>query len=162
MARIIAAQLVEKLTSAKKTLATAESCTGGMIGAEITSVPGASAVFMGGIISYDNSVKSGILGVGETTLKDRGAVSVETAAQMAAGAKKVCGADVAVSVTGIAGPGGGSAEKPVGTVCFGIASEMGVRAVKMNFSPDGSREDIRRQSVDFAMELVIGELDKLK
>jgi len=115
--------LLRAFAEKKKTLCAAESCTGGMIGAMITAVPGASAVFWGSVVSYANEVKMRALGVKEETLAACGAVSEETAREMAEGARRLCGADAAVSVTGIAGPGGGSAEKPVGTVCFAVSTE---------------------------------------
>ena len=98
------------------TLATAESCTGGLVAARLTSVPGSSDVFLGGVVSYANEVKTAALGVPEDVLAAHGAVSAETAAAMAEGARRRLDADVAVAVTGIAGPGGGSDEKPVGLV----------------------------------------------
>ena len=107
-----AEKLVERLGELGRTCGTAESCTGGGIGSAITAVPGSSAVFMGGVISYDNSVKQGVLGVSPETLATVGAVSPETAEQMAVGARKLLKVDYAVSVTGIAGPDGGTAEKP--------------------------------------------------
>jgi nicotinamide-nucleotide amidase len=117
------------------TLATAESITGGGIGARLTSVPGSSDVFLGGVVAYSNEVKRELLGVPRETLDGQGAVSAETAAAMAEGARKTIGADVAVAVTGVAGPGGGSPEKPVGLVYFhaagpdgSIAAELGVPA----------------------------------
>jgi nicotinamide-nucleotide amidase len=100
------------------TLATAESCTGGLVGSLLTAVPGASDVFRGGIIAYANTVKTQVLGVPSLVLESHGAVSEACAAAMAAGARRVLGADIAVAVTGIAGPAGGTPEKPVGTVCL--------------------------------------------
>ena len=108
-----AEKLVKRLAELGRTCGTAESCTGGGIGSAITSVAGSSAVFMGGVISYDNSVKHGVLGVPDDVLSTKGAVSSECAAAMAAGARRLLETDLAVSITGIAGPGGGSAEKPV-------------------------------------------------
>ena len=122
-----AEKLVERLGELGRTCGTAESCTGGGIGSAITAVPGSSAVFMGGVISYDNSVKQGVLGVSPGTLAAVGAVSPETAEQMAVGARRLLKVDYAVSVTGIAGPGGGSAEKPVGLVWFGVATPQAQR-----------------------------------
>ncbi|WP_420129844.1 competence/damage-inducible protein A [Longimicrobium sp.] len=107
------------------TLALAESCTGGRIGDRITDVPGSSAYFLLGTATYSNEAKAGILGVSEQTLATYGAVSTQTAEEMAAGARRIAGADVGLSTTGIAGPGGGTEEKPVGTVCIGLAWEGG-------------------------------------
>ena len=120
-----AEKLVTVLTEKKMTCATAESCTGGGVGYTITSVSGASAVFWGGVISYDNSVKRDVLGVPEEVLATKGAVSSECAAAMAAGARRLLKTDLAVSLTGIAGPGGGTAEKPVGLVWFGLSGPSG-------------------------------------
>ena len=144
--------LVELLKARGMTCATAESCTGGGVGAAITSVPGSSAVYLGGVVSYDNSVKRGVLGVAEDTLAAHGAVSPKCAAEMAAGVRRLVGADIAVSVTGIAGPGGGTRDKPVGLVWFGLASPDGVRTEKAVFA--GGREDVRRAAVLHAVGML--------
>ena len=112
----VAEKLVELLKAQGLTCATAESCTGGGVGSAITAVPGSSAVFAGGVISYSNEVKAEVLGVPRDDLARVGAVSSEVAAQMAEGARRLLKTDMAVSLTGIAGPDGGSAEKPVGLV----------------------------------------------
>ncbi len=143
---------VELYKARGKTCATAESCTGGGVGSAITAVPGSSAVFHGGVISYDNSVKENVLGVDGAILKTVGAVSGECAAQMAEGARRLMKVDVAVSVTGIAGPGGGSAEKPVGLVWFGLATESGVRTEKAIFAGDRAR--IRENAVMHAIGML--------
>ena len=143
---------IEILKSAGMTCATAESCTGGGIGAALTSVAGSSEVFLGGVISYANSVKENVLGVPAATLAERGAVSSETAAAMAAGARRLTGADLAVAVTGVAGPGGGSPEKPVGTVWFGLATAEGVRTEKKLFT--GDRDAVRAQTVTHALGIL--------
>ena len=148
-----AEKLVKRLTELGRTCGTAESCTGGGIGSAITSVVGSSAVFMGGVISYDNSVKQGVLGVSPETLASVGAVSPETAEQMAAGVRKLLKVDYAVSVTGIAGPGGGSAEKPVGLVWFGIATPAGVKTEKQIFP--GNRAEVRTATVEHALSLLL-------
>lgn len=126
----------------------AESCTGGLVTAAITSVAGASEVFDGGVCSYANSVKAGLLGVSETTLREHGAVSEACAAEMARGVRQLMGADLAVSVTGIAGPGGGTPEKPVGTVCFGISTPEGESTLTRRYRSEGSgvRESNRTRS----------------
>ena len=131
------------------TLATAESCTGGMIGSTITSVPGSSDVFLGGIISYANAVKESLLGVSHETLARHGAVSEETAKAMAKGAQKTLGSTIAVSVTGLAGPGGETPNKPVGLVHFGIATKDYIAHKKQIFS--GDRDSIRLQTVATAL-----------
>jgi len=130
-------------------LACAESCTGGMVGAALTAVPGSSAVFFGSAVCYSNSAKKSILSVNEATLNYFGAVSSQCAAEMAEGAVRVFGTDLAVSVTGIAGPEGGSPEKPVGTVWFGIAGKGRTEAVKKLFH--GGRNGIRKRASMFAL-----------
>lgn len=145
-------QIVELYSARSLTCATAESCTGGGIGALITSVSGASEVFKGGIISYANEVKREVLGVSQEILDAFGAVSSECAKAMAVGARKVIGADVAVAVTGIAGPGGGTKEKPVGLVYFGVSSSKGEKTARKVFS--GTREEIRIATQEYALALL--------
>lgn len=130
-------------------LGTAESCTGGGIGARLTSVPGSSDVYRGGVIAYDNDLKRDLLEVPGDLLARAGAVSPEVAQAMAAGACRRLGADIAVSVTGIAGPGGGSPEKPVGLVYIGLASAAGGRATRHRFP--GDREDVRARAAQMAL-----------
>ena len=148
----VAEKLVALLKAQGLTCATAESCTGGGVGSAITSVPGSSAVFYGGVISYDNSVKENVLGVASDTLATVGAVSSDCAAQMAAGARRLLKTDLAVSLTGIAGPDGGSAEKPVGLVWFGLATADGVRTEKAIFP--GDREEVRRHAILHALGML--------
>ncbi len=145
-------KLVALLKATGQTCATAESCTGGGIGAAITSVPGASDVFLGGIISYSNAVKHDLLGVKDETLTTVGAVSAECAAQMAEGARKALKADIAVSVTGIAGPGGGTPTKPVGLVYFGLSTAKGTRTEKALFQ--GDRDRIRSLTITHALGML--------
>ena len=145
-------EIVTALIEHKITIATAESCTGGKIAAAITDVPGASEIFGYGMVTYSNDAKIKILGVKEETLAAYGAVSSETAYEMAAGLKRVSGADVAVSVTGIAGPGGGSPEKPVGLVYMGIAYGNDVFVKKNLFQ--GERDEVRLQTVETALHFV--------
>lgn len=139
------------------TLATAESCTGGGIGAAITTVPGASAVFKGGIISYTNWVKHNLLGVPLDLLDRLGAVSAPVAEAMAVGARKTLQADVAVSVTGLAGPGGDEFGNSVGTVFVGYADKRGCMSQKFLF--EGDRDAVREQAVSAALALILAQLD---
>ncbi|MBL3539685.1 nicotinamide-nucleotide amidohydrolase family protein [Aminivibrio sp.] len=132
------------------TSACAESCTGGLVGAALTAIPGSSAVFFGSAVCYSNSAKKSILSVSDDTLKRCGAVSSQCAAEMAEGALRVFGTDVSVSITGIAGPEGGSADKPVGTVWFGIAGKGSTKAVEKLFH--GDRNDIRGRASMFALQ----------
>ena len=148
----VAEKLVELLKAQGLTCATAESCTGGGVGSAITAVPGSSAVFMGGVISYANEVKREVLGVAAEALDKFGAVSPEVAAQMAAGARNLLKTDLAVSLTGIAGPDGGSEEKPVGLVWFGLAAKDGVRTEKCIFR--GDRVQVREQAVTHALGML--------
>lgn len=127
------------------TVATAESCTGGKIASLITSVPGSSGWFRGSVVAYDNSIKTGVLGVSNETLRLYGAVSAETAGEMARGARRLMGTDYSVAVTGIAGPTGGTADKPVGTVWIAIDSERGLIAEKQIFA-DNRQINISRSS----------------
>ena len=136
-----------------KSLVTAESLTGGGIGACLTSVSGASAVYKGGVISYTNAVKHEVLGVSLQTLEVHGAVSCQTAEEMAVGVRKLLKADVAVSVTGLAGPGGDEYGNPVGTVCIGYSDAAKFFAVKRHF--EGDRESVRRQTIQAALELIL-------
>ena len=140
------------------TFGTAESCTGGLISASVTDVPGASAVFFGGIVSYVNSVKAGLLGVKNETLSAHGAVSEETAGEMSCGARRALGVDFAVSVTGLAGPGGGTKEKPVGLVYISVASPTNTVVTKNLFT--GNREEVRLQTVSKALALLTAAIQK--
>ncbi|HJW14437.1 MAG TPA: competence/damage-inducible protein A [Thermoanaerobaculia bacterium] len=136
-----------------KTLAVAESCTGGMVAKLVTDVPGSSGYFLGGVVSYADAAKRDLLAVSEETLRGRGAVSEETAREMARGALERFGADIAVGVTGIAGPDGGTPEKPVGTVYFAVARRDGHEiGKKREFL--GDRSAVRQAASQFALELV--------
>ncbi len=131
------------LRNSGNTLSIAESCSGGLVAHTITNVPGSSDYMLGGVVAYSNTAKQRLLGVNDSTLTEKGAVSKETACEMAEGAKKVFGATIGVSTTGILGPGGGTAEKPVGTVWIGIAMEGQTIAVKQQFGSDRLRNKDR-------------------
>jgi len=148
----LAEELVALMRASGMKCATAESCTGGGIAAAITDVPGSSEVFLGGVVSYANSAKEDVLGVAPGILARFGAVSPECASEMADGARRLLKADVAVSVTGIAGPGGGSEEKPVGLVWFGLSSPSGTRTEKAIFP--GDRAAVRRAAVAHALGML--------
>ena len=135
--------------------ACAESCTGGLISKRMTEISGASEVFLGGCVTYANEAKMRLLGVREQTLAEHGAVSEQTAAEMARGVREALGADVGVSVTGIAGPTGGTPEKPVGTVFVGISTKNGEQVRKLSLSPKKSREYIRSVSASNAFDMVL-------
>jgi competence/damage-inducible protein CinA-like protein len=135
-----------------RTVATAESCTGGLVAHRLTNVPGSSTYMLGGIVAYANQPKRQLLGVSPTTLEAHGAVSEETAAEMAAGARRALGADVAVSTTGVAGPDGGTAEKPVGTVCLGLASAD--ETVAARYQLWGTRDWVKLLGSQVALEWV--------
>ncbi|MFN8422783.1 MAG: CinA family protein [Anaerolineae bacterium] len=135
--------------------ATAESCTGGLIGAALTGVPGSSAWYLGGVVAYADAVKRALLGVPAATLEAEGAVSAAVAAAMAAGARDRLGADIAVSVTGIAGPGGGTVDKPVGLVWFGLAVGGGVRT--WSTFTAGDRAAVRAAAAAEALAAVLAE-----
>lgn len=155
----LAKQTVEALARSGKTLATAESCTGGMLGELITSVPGASDVYGFGFITYANEAKQRLIGVKPETLAAVGAVSSSAAAEMAQGAKRVSGADIAVSVTGIAGPGGGTPEKPVGLVYIAAAYDGGGAGARLMLS--GTRSEVRRQTCCHVFEMILKILQKM-
>ena len=133
------------------TIATAESCTGGMVAERLTGVPGSSDAFIGAVVAYSNEVKERELGVPGEVLEQHGAVSAEAAAAMAAGARARLGADVAIAVTGIAGPGGGTEEKPVGLVYLHVEGPDGGRGADFLFGSD--RESIRRRATMTALHL---------
>ena len=145
--------IAEKLKARRETFCTAESCTGGQIAKTVTDVPGVSAVFPGGVVSYANEIKEKLLCVNHKTLADFGAVSEQTAREMALGAINALDADYSVAVTGIAGPDGGSKEKPVGLVYI-ACDDKNVRVnVKKNLFY-GSREDVRNQTVGTALTML--------
>lgn len=163
----LAVRVVERLRASGLTLATAESCTGGGVGDAVTAIPGSSACFLGGVIAYANEIKAGLLGVPPATLVEHGAVSEPVAMAMARGACAALGSDLGVGITGLAGPGGGSAEKPVGTVhiavCRTVCTANGAHApdgstepkiVHRRLSLHGNRGTVRRSAVVWALGMV--------
>jgi nicotinamide-nucleotide amidase len=155
------ASVARMLTERGATLAVAESCTGGRIASIFTAMPGASAYFMCGVVSYSNSAKMEILGVEAAALEQYGAVSRQVAEQMATGALTVSGADYAIATTGVAGPTGGTPEKPVGTVWIAVASREGVTARKMQFGTQREQniEQASASAIDLLRLLLIDEID---
>lgn len=151
--------LVDKLHERSLTLSAAESCTGGLIAKRITDIAGCSDVFLGGCVTYTNEVKQRLLGVSEQTLEAFGAVSYQTAMEMARGVRLATGSDIGISATGIAGPGGGTEETPVGTVFLGISSREGEAFRKLSLSPMRSREYIRTVSATNAYDMVLKLID---
>ena len=146
---VVVLELAQLLKQRGMVCATAESCTGGMIGSMLTAVPGSSEWYAGGVISYANSVKTGVLGVCEADINKEGAVSSPVVESMAEGACRLTGADVSCSVRGVAGPGGGTPEKPVGTVWIGWCVHGKVCSAIFHF--DGSRSSVRRQAAEAAL-----------
>lgn len=144
--------IVEELKKHKLTLAVAESCSGGGLGHQITNVAGSSEVFLGGVIAYADNLKTGLLGIPEEVLKKHGAVSRQTAQAMAAGVRRLCGADIGLAITGIAGPGGATAEKPRGLVHIHLNAENCDKEVRQLFS--GSREIVKMRAITQALNLV--------
>lgn len=147
----LSAEIVAGLTERGLTLTTAESCTGGLVGALITAVPGASDVYPGGVISYTNAVKTALLGIPDDGLTQYGAVSEWTALLMAQGARRLLGADIAVSTTGLAGPGTDGIN-PVGTVYIGLCD--GVRSAARRFDLTGGRDEIRQNAANLALNII--------
>jgi len=153
--------LVEKvitgLRARGETLSFAESCTGGLLSSLLTASPGVSDVFMGSVVAYSNRVKENILGVSPAQIKAMGAVSLPVARAMASGARSALGSTWSVSITGIAGPGGGSPQKPVGTVCIGIAGPAIESAIQVQLA--GSRSVIQLASAEEGLRLLLNELE---
>lgn len=142
------------LREAKVTVAVAESCTGGLVGERLTSVPGSSAYFLGGVVAYSNGAKEDLLHVPEELLERFGAVSAEVAEAMARGARERFGADLGLAVTGVAGPGGGTEQKPVGRVFLALADRDGVHSVRADFGEEPGREGVRRLASQAALNLL--------
>lgn len=154
---LLAQRVIELATANQKILSTAESCTGGLISAALTDVSGSSAVFTHGLVTYANEAKEQLLGVPHEILMTHGAVSAPVAAAMAFGARQLSHADVAISVTGIAGPGGGTPEKPVGLVYIGVSTRAKTMSHRHRFSAQ-SRRAIRTQTVKAALRYFIMSL----
>ena len=150
---------VKELIRRGLTVTTAESCTGGMLAGRIVDTPGSSAVFYEAFVTYSNEAKHRRLGVSEKTLQEEGAVSAACAAEMAQGARAQAGSDIALATTGIAGPDGGSEEKPVGLVYIGLATEGETRTERHVFR--GDRQQIRGQTVEAAMQMLAQEIETL-
>lgn len=158
--RALAESLVVTLSEGGKTVSTAESCTGGWIAKAITDIPGSSAAFAYGIVSYSNGAKKSLLGVKTPTLEDNGAVSEAVVTEMATGVLQLSGADIAVAVSGIAGPDGGSDDKPVGTTWFGwaVRGPAKVSADCESQCFDGNRDEVRVQAVAHALRGVLARV----
>ena len=148
----VAQVTISGLLGKGRTLSVAESCTGGLIGKTLTDISGSSAVFYGGFILYSNDAKQSLAGVSRETLEKYGAVSAETVREMAEGTRTRCGTDYALSVSGIAGPGGATPDKPVGTVWVGLARPEGSDAYLFHFS--GDRNNVRSETVREALNLL--------
>ena len=144
--------IVELLISKNLKISTAESCTGGMVAEQITSFSGASNCFDMGVITYSSESKMQLLSVKKETLDEFGAVSEETAREMCYNVRSLANANIGISVTGIAGPSGGTLDKPVGLVYVGVSGEFGTQVKKLNLN--GSREDIRKQTVNTVLQIV--------
>jgi nicotinamide-nucleotide amidase len=147
-------RIVDLLRESNKTIVTAESCTGGLIAAALTDVPGASAVLYGGFVTYSNAAKSSMIQVPQRLIHDYGAVSNQVARAMADGARNTARADIAVSSTGVAGPDGGSDRKPIGLVYVAVSTDLATVVIEHRFGAL-SREEIRRATVDAALELIL-------
>lgn len=154
-----AAILLRHLIDRRLTVATAESCTGGNIAHEITLVPGSSETMLGGVVSYSNEVKQNLLGVSGELIAAHGAVSIPVVEAMASGARKTLGADVAIATSGIAGPGGGTPEKPVGTVCVAVAGPTGICSTTLHLT--GTRDRIITRATSEALLMAIGAVTAL-
>ncbi|WP_127143609.1 CinA family protein [Pelagibacterium montanilacus] len=153
----IARNLVLLATERGVTLASAESCTGGLISGAITAVPGSSVPFFGAYVTYDNRAKIAMIGVEESLIEVHGAVSAPVARMMAEGARATAQVDYAVAVTGIAGPSGGSEDKPIGLVHFAVAGPVGTEHAEQRFGDIG-RDAVREETVRFALEMLIGAI----
>jgi PncC family amidohydrolase len=155
----LAALLLASLRATGETLSIAESCTGGLLGAALTAVPGASDVFCGGVIAYHDAAKRELLGVPPETIANRGAVSEPTARQMAEGIRSRTASNWSIAVTGVAGPGGGTEEKPVGTVWIAVDGPVpGAHCFRF----EGDRESVREQTVQAALDLLVRTTESVR
>jgi nicotinamide-nucleotide amidase len=155
----VAATVIERLTEMQLTIATAESCTGGLIAGALTDIPGSSKAFFGGFVTYDNAAKTAMIRVPARMIHDHGAVSAQVARAMADGARNTARTALAVASTGVAGPDGGTEKKPVGLVYLAVATRNGTNVVEKRFGPL-SRAEIRAKAVEAALELVLETLDQ--
>mgnify|MGYP002137463269 CR=1 FL=1 len=155
----LAARLGAALRAAGKTIACAESCTGGLVTSRLTDIPGSSGYVMGSIVSYTNEIKERLVGVRHATLAAHGAVSPETAREMAEGIRRAIETDIGVGITGIAGPGGGTKEKPVGLVFIAVSGPRGTMVKENHFS--GTRTEVKRQTTDTALAMASAYLTQL-
>jgi nicotinamide-nucleotide amidase len=155
----LAATVIRSATEKGITIATAESCTGGLVSAALTSVPGSSQVFLGGLVTYSDETKSVLAGVSADTLQAHGAVSAETARELASGVRERLGADIAVAVTGIAGPSGGSADKPVGLVWFAVETPDDSQSEQKHFF--GDRDGVRERATVFTLNLLRRTIERM-
>ncbi len=153
----IVEKIANSLSERGETIAFAESCTGGLLSAQFSKWPGVSKIFFGSVVAYANEAKENFLGVARETLRKHGAVSSEVAIEMASGAKLRFGSAWAVSITGIAGPTGGSTEKPVGTVFVGLVGPQLEQSARKQFS--GDRQEIQKAAAEYAFELLLAELE---
>lgn len=152
----LAEKVATLLSERKLTISTAESCTGGWVGKELTAIPGSSKWYGTGFITYSNHAKHNLLNVSKESLINKGAVSTSVVEEMARGAKKLSKSDISIAISGIAGPTGGTKDKPVGTVCFAYYDNKDMKCFEKIFS--GSRDEVRRASVKFILEEVISNL----
>lgn len=146
-------KVIESLRARKKTLATAESCTGGLVGDLLTNIPGSSDVFLGGMVTYSNLAKKTLLKIPASTLKKHGAVSAETALRMAKNVRKLFKATFGIGISGIAGPGGGTKSKPVGVVFVAVAAPK--QALSRKFRFKGTRRQVKAQAAEQALKLIL-------
>ena len=154
----LAAHVAQQLRERQWTLSVAESCTGGSLGARITSIPGVSDVFLGGVIAYHNRIKHALLDVPQELIEEHGAVSAPVAEAMAKGCRLRFDASISVAITGVAGPGGGTPDKPVGLVYLAVASPNAIRVDRFTFS--GGRSEIQASAVDMALQLLLEAADE--